>query len=160
MKKKIFLIVAAVLGLVLAPGCSTLNPETGEREFDPVRTEKVTSVLKNAIADAVLFAAQKDANALPYLEASALVVCSLSSEEGTLDSIALRSALDAASVNELKTVEAQMAINAVVGLYEAALADKFRADVDANAYANAIVDCLCEGLTLGVKQAKELGLAP
>lgn len=160
MKKKMLLVMAAVLGLVLAPGCSTLNPETGEREFDPVKTEKVQAVLKNAIADAVLFAAQKDPNALPYLEASALVVCSLADAEGSLDSIALRTALDAASVNELKTVEAQMALNAVVGLYEAALADKWRADVDANAYANAILDTLCEGLTLGVGQAKELGLAP
>jgi hypothetical protein len=123
----------------------------------PVKTEKVAEVLETTISSGVLVGIQKQPMVAGYFRAVGSAACSFSA--GTdLSPEALNAALQATTIREFKTVEAQLMVNSMVMAYSLAYADRARADVDANVYAKAIVDVLCKGIHNGVEQAKAQGL--
>jgi len=156
MKKYLSLIMAvALLGAIT--GCTTTNPTTGQKEIDIVKTEKVAAVMQQTIASATLIGIQKEPKAAPYLKAASLVLADVSNQQD-LSPQALLAALQSANIKELQTIEAQIVVNTVVGLYGAAYADRLHADVQANIYAKTILETLAKGMSQGIGQAKAAGL--
>lgn len=154
--RRTLMLATMIAGATLIAGCDTLD-STGHRVLDPVRTEKVAKVLETTITSGVLVGIQKQPRVAGYFQAVGSAACSFS--DGTdLSPAALNAALQATTIREFKTIEAQLMVNSMVMAYTLAYADRARADVEANVYAKTIVDVLCKGVHNGVEQAKAQGL--
>src|SRR5690349_3808610 len=75
MKKTTVLICALALSILC--GCKTVNPQTGVKEFDPVKTEQVRAVIKPMVSGGVAALLQKVPTSRPYIEQAAGAVCEM-----------------------------------------------------------------------------------
>lgn len=141
-----------VLSLSLLTGCGT--PTTPP---DPVRIEQVKGVLQQTVASTVLLGIQKDKKSEPYLKAVQEVFCDLAGKK-MLSPSELTTALANSSADVFKTVEGQIASNAIIGTYSIYFADRLRADVSERPYVQALMETLCIGINQGIAQAKDAGL--
>jgi hypothetical protein len=138
-------------------GCTTTDPNTGERVFDAVRTERVQAVLKPAIASGVVIGVRKEAKALPIIEQLDQVLRSLVNEN-MIEPDVVNTALNNLDLTILDDPDAKMGIqigvNTIIGLYNAAVVDRLRADVAEHVYLRAILVTLSEGISMGLNQAR------
>lgn len=149
--KPTYLIAILLSFALLNTGCKVLTPS------QVVVTDRVMGALKPVISQAVVFACKQDKNVPAYFRAADLAICSLA-EEGTFSPEDLAKALQSTSVNEFKTMSAQVAENTVLAIYGATYADRFHANVQANEFAKRAVQTLCDGIADGLAQAK--GILP
>lgn len=138
-------------------GCTTTDPNTGERVFDHVKTERVQAVLKPAIASGVVIGVRREAKALPTFELLNQVLQSLVSSNNA-DPEAVNAALMALDLTNVDDPDLKMGIqigvNTIIGLYNAAVVDRLRADVAEDVYLQAVLKTLADGIAMGVSQAR------
>jgi len=172
------LVAAAAAMALLAAGCQTAgsaepNPDSRglsvRQDGDPVKVSPILhDVDPNKIAThALLFQAvvtsgvsygvQKQPKITAYLKAVRDIACSLS--EGTdLSPEVLNAALQATSVKEFKTAEAEEIVDGIVLAYGLAYKDRVKYKVDANIYAKPFMQAICKGIRNGLERGKAQGL--
>ena len=96
-----------VLTALLFVGCATTQTPVN---FGPAITQ--TTVMAGASYEMT-----QDANLRPYLMAAAPVICNAAGS-GKIDPAAIVADLQASSANELKTTNAAIVINLLLGIYE------------------------------------------
>lgn len=122
------------LSLLLAAGCRS-----------PGLTK---SMVQTAVSTGVGFGVIKEPRAIPYLRAAVPVVCSAAA--GTnLSPAQIVAALEKSSAEGLKTPEAVIIMNGVIGIYTA-IFEAYGADIKDRPYLKAALEGTCEGMKLGL----------
>lgn len=158
--KKILVSAALVLALI-APvslslfmtGCATTT--SGTPVYTVEKAQKTAAIIKATAASGVVLAYTKDKNSTPYFQAAALVLARFITGSD-LSPTALQLALQETSVRELKTVEAALAINTALGLYEVFWGDMVREKVSGNEPLKITVQGLIDGVLQGVQDVKDI----
>ena len=147
------LVLTMCLGL-LASGCTTTNPDTGEREYDPVKTEKVRAAIKPVLSTAVAAVIQKHPEARRPFSLMGVQLCSLRTT-GTIDPKAIRDAVNAALLKSDAEIDPIIAGvgNLVISLFEINYADRLQADLSPEQFTWNLLDVLCDSIHQGVMLA-------
>ena len=155
MKHKILSLVTVVIMTValsvitLTPGCAWFQ-KTPTGQVDPMALDKAAAVLKATIADGVILACSKDKNAASYFTLAKAVLDTLIGGKNYTP-VAFSAALQDIPVKELKGVEAKIAINTAIGLYEAFYADYVSGKISDNAAALQLLTAARDGIVNGLK---------
>lgn len=155
---------ALLLSLLLAlaatsfTGCATIGTGTGPGAVDPAeRAARGAALAKATVRSLTLYAAQKDTNAVQYLNtALAAIDTFLLTPATDYSPDALYQALAKLDAPELRSAEAQIAINTVLGLYEIYYADRLRASIDQNLYLRLFIVAVRDGLQTGLQDVARL----
>ena len=155
--KKILASVALALALlvpasVLMTGCATTS---GTPVYTVEKAQKTAAILKATAASGVVLAYTKDKNSTPYFKVAALALAKFITGSD-LSPTALQLALQETSVREFKTVEAALAMNAVLGIYEVFWGDMVREKVTGNEPLKITVQGLIDGLLQGVQDVNDI----
>lgn len=138
---------------LLGAGCATTNLSDSGK----ARLAAASAVIQQAAAGGTLIAVQKDPKAAAYLKAAEPIICNLAKGDA-ISTQGLISALG--EIREPLSVEAQLAINSLVGLYGALVSGSIGTEIAQNEYASSLLNALCDGLRQGLLQAKSAGLLP
>lgn len=142
--------------VTLTTGCKTTD---GQPVYTVDKAQKVAAVLKSTARSGVVIAWTKDKNSTPYFKASALALAKFVTGSD-LSPTALQLALQETSIRELKTVEAQLAMNTAIGLYEVFWGDMVRERVTGNEPLKVTLQGLVDGILLGVQDVDDLAKKP
>lgn len=133
-------------------GCKTFNPATGQKEFDPVKTQKVRAAIKPAIATTVVAAIQNNPETRPAFAKSAMHVCAMR-DSGEVNLTQLKELVNAELTPFVKDdLVLAGAINTVFALVEINFADRLRADLPEDEFVWSMLDVLCESISQAVLQ--------
>ena len=154
-------IALAVAALLLVPtGCSTTS-SSGQKTYDPIKTEQVQKAIIPNLASAVLLTIKKEPKVYPGIVLAQSVIADLSSRK-VADPTVVNEALLGLDIkflaNEDAKIGTQLAINSLLGIYNAAVAADVRQGVAKDQYVLAILTTVSDGLAQGLKQAKDAGL--
>lgn len=148
---KAILVAALVLTTALGTtGCKTTNPNTGEQTVDMVKVQKAASLLKTTVASSLVLVLDKNpdkaADIKKYLGLTVVVVDELIANEnytpGKLQDAIL-------SISGKIPAEGQVAMIAVIGLYDIYYADYVRGVAGKNQVAVTFLTALRDGIQLG-----------
>jgi hypothetical protein len=146
MKINAFLAIILSAVLITTSGCITTGkPGSG---FDSDKAAKAAIVLKSTARSAVYYAHSKDTNALTYVNLAIAVVDKFLTQDD-LSPTALTDAMREIPVRELKSVEAQLAINTIEMTYEIFWGDYLRSHLSGNEPLMIALSGLRDGLILG-----------
>ncbi len=143
------LVVPAV---ILTPGCKSTD---GQPVYTVEKAQKTAAIIKATAASGVVLAYTKDKNSTPYFKAAALALAKFITGSN-LSPTALQLALQETSVRELKTVEAALAMNAALGLYDVFWGDIVRDKVAGNEPLKLTIQGLIDGLLQGVQDVADI----
>lgn len=106
------------------------------------------TIVQTAVATGVGFGVLEEPNAIPYLRASAPVICSAA--HGTnLSPAEVVEALESSPASKLKTPEAVLIMNGVIGIYTG-IWETYGGDIDDRPFLQAGLEGACEGIKLGL----------
>lgn len=146
--KKLFVSLLLMATLV---GCAT----SGSSGYTVERATKVAAVIKSAARSGTVLAYTKDKNSLPYLRAVALAISRFATG-ADLSPTALQLALAETSIKELKTVEAQVALNTVLSVYEVFWGDLARERATVHEPLKITLAGLESGIIAGIADVNDL----
>ena len=150
--KNIFLFCAGLLLTVgILTGCKTTNPNTGEKEFDQVKTEQVKAIIKPQVATAVTLLIHKRPDIRPYFVLAAENICALR-DAGSLSPAFFQAAINSAFAEYPDRVDPLVVagINTVIALVEINYANRLNADLPPEEFVWNLFDVVCEGIQLGL----------
>lgn len=167
-KLSILLSVSLLYGTILmlgnlVIGCKTTSNVTTDGTGGVVTNSTVSvdyqnianSILKPGAQLGTYFAIRKDPNAKPYFQAVS-VALSLFLVGNDYDPATLTSILNNISVKELRTPEAQVAIEAALGIYRTAFGDIVAQKLALNANVSVLLKAFKDGIDAGLASfAKE-----
>lgn len=159
MKNLISISIAAVLWLLLTTGCTTTQQIThwpdgtsttnAVKQLDP---QKTASAIRFIIPSAVTIAVAHEPSAREYIAKAQVAIC-FAASAGQTSPDQLKAAVNATGVREIQTPEAQTAITAVYGIYEAYYGDVIAQKLDQNQWLIPVLRAICDGLTEGLANA-------
>lgn len=149
MKRTIGL-VTVMAALVALTGCRTVTTQTptGTVTSTRVDPQAVATIVSVAVPPAVQIAVGQDTNCIPYLRA-AQVAISAAVSGGVYDPVTLDVTLNAISIKELRTTEAQAAVQAGLAVYQAFFGQAVKEKIASSGYGvvlQAVADGIGEGL--------------
>lgn len=164
MKKHLAIVAAAAL---LFTGCTTLNPVTGEREFDQAKTAAALAPMETAIAGAVKFAAEADVNSGVGLRIAEQVITNLLATEGSIprDTIMARIMeieIDGMSPQQQSDLKVLLG-NLILDNYDILVAYVFRQGLSPDSQEDAVIvtrmalETVRDGINLGLQVARAPG---
>lgn len=136
-----------------ANGVSQTNTVT---HLDPQRT---ANAIQAIIPPAVQLAVAEQPAAREYIVKAQIAVCTAAAA-GNLTPDQLKAAVDATGVKELQTPEAQAAISAVFGIYQAYYGDVVAQKLNQNQWLQPVLSAICKGLSDGLAAAPVAAPAP
>lgn len=153
--KRIFLIPILAFAIALV-GCKTLNPETGEKEFDPVKTAQVRAAIKPAVSTLVTSVIINNPTSLQYFQVAGTNICKLRDDHAVSLS-AFKEALNSAFSGWEGAADPVVAgaINTLIALVEINYANRLRADLPEEEFAWNLIDVICDGITQGITLAPQ-----
>lgn len=140
-------LLTLILCLTLCAGCSTTRP------VNQVRVEQGAAVFKGTVRSLVFYAIQKDKNSKAYFQAAQAAI-SIVVDVGNYSPGSLQQALNQTSVKELKSVEAQIAMNALLSVYEVYYAGRLESKIAENPYLLAFLTAARDGMALGISDSQ------
>jgi len=149
-------------------GCMTQNPATGEKEFDPVKTEQVKEASKTLIASAtrrtIVDTYGYDKRVLLYFEKS-LTTFKTMRDNKEFSVATLRLNLEAAlyetGIFPNPNIDGLIidGKNFLVSLYAIQYENRLSADLGEDGFVFNLMDALCDGTEQGIQDAKlQLGI--
>ena len=144
------------MALILAiTGCATVNPNTGDREFDQVKTEKVKAIIKPQVASLVTLVVNNNPEARQYFELAAEQICLLR-DTGEATPATFQVAINSAFANwdRANRPGVVIGINGIIALLEINYANRLRADLPPEEFAWNLFDVICEGINQGLVLAQ------
>jgi len=157
MKTKSIILLTVLSALLIAmTGCISLNPVTGQREFDPVKTEQVKATLEPIISGGIRRAIQHSPNHADqiagYLHSAANVFCSMDTN-GNFSVEYLVTELDkivAPALGDSYIIDLK---NAAIALYRVNYAERFRAELPPDRWPRQVASLFCAAINQGLKDA-------
>lgn len=159
--KKIFSAVMAVaVILAVGVGCKSLNPNTGQVEFDPVKTEQVKAAIEPVVSSAVRRVVIDNPETAQYFQQAVDVFVQMrDTQQFSPEYLVL--ALDKAAEKEdwFSKLDPEVAgyvldaKNLMIALYRINFADAGRADLSPEKFAWNLLDVLASGVGQGLKDA-------
>jgi hypothetical protein len=157
MKKTKCWIVSLLFSVFVFTGCSTTNSTTGEREFDPVRTEQVKAAIQGVTVVAVRRVLDETHEGSPkviaYLQQSAGLICKMR-DERKFSPVFLIDGLNAGLADTFQNQGVDPMVldlkELIVTLYKLNYASKGGADLDEEKFVWNLLDVLCNSINQGV----------
>lgn len=166
--KRIFAFLVCAIALLSFTACSTLNPNTGEREFDPVKTQSIKEATKPLVASLVrrgiVDIYEKDPNVLIYFQASAQTFCTMRDQKAfsvQVMRLSLERTLADTGIFPNSKVDPLIidVKNLIIAIYAVQYENRLRADLSEEEFLWNILDSMCQGFETGISDAKlELGI--
>lgn len=152
-------LVAAVAVLSIGIGCKTINPTTGEKEYDPAKTEAVVAAVSlpasSAIRRALNRSPQHATEIATYIRAAGMVFQEMTVTK-KFDPADLLKALDQMVVIKNDTIIDLK--NVAVALYSIFWAQRFQAELAPDAWMLHVANTFATAIDRGLKDAGMLGL--
>lgn len=156
-----FALIAIMIGGIVLTACKSTNPQTGQREFDPVKTEQAKAAIQPLIAGAVrrVLAQNPDKaeQIADYLRAGGSVFCNMDLT-GQFDPLVLAEKLDALVAPKVKDDYLLDIKNAAIALYRVNYAERNRAELPPEQWARQIAGLFCAAIDQGLKDSGRLGV--
>jgi hypothetical protein len=144
---------AAILMAVIAIGCTTTNPQTGQNEFDPVKTEQVKAALEPVITQGVrrVLAHNKShaAEIAQYVGAAGHVFCEMD-RTGNFEPSYLITELDKLVAPNIGDDYLLSIKDAAIALYRINYAQRFTAELPENEWPRQVANLFCQAITRGL----------
>lgn len=137
--------------LLAFTGCSTINPQTGQKEFDPVKTEKVRSAVKPLVTAGVAATVKQVPDAGLYFSKAAVVICEMrdTKEVSVINFRArLLGILDEQHVKIDPLI--RTGFITIISVFDINFADRTRADLPPDQFVWNLLDVLCDGIRTGI----------
>jgi hypothetical protein len=157
---------AAPLILILALsqcGCKTTNPTTGQKEYDPVKTETVKAAVEIPIKSAVLRVLQNSPqnsdDIARYLREVGGAFCAVRDAKA-FEPAALIQRLNSITAPSVRDPLITDIKNVAVALYQIFYAQRHRADLPADGFALHLSDLLCRCFDQALRDAGKPGTTP
>jgi hypothetical protein len=155
--KKLFDILAIIGLVVIFTGCTTYNPDTGQKEYDPIRTEQVKAAIEGVAVVAVRRVLddthEKSPNVLLYLQQSADFVCLMKTEkkfspEFLIDGLnkGLADTFQNQGVDPLILDLKEL----LISIYKINYASRLNADLNEEGFLLNMLDVLCNSMNRGI----------
>lgn len=147
-------------GLLLLTGCTILNPITGKKEYDPIRTEQVKAALEPVAAGAIrriIFNSPQHSDQIAeYFRSIGKIFCQMdaSGEFSPETLIAEVDKLTAPLIGDVYIIDIK---NALLALYRINYADRFRAELPPDKWPRQIASLFCGAIDRGLKDAGKPG---
>jgi len=146
--------ILSLLASVLVIGCTTTNSTTGEKEYDPIKTEQVKAMIEPFVIIGTRRALDEtyDRNpaVLSYLQQSAEFVCKMRDEQKFAPEF-LIDGLDAGLIEAFGTGGVDPLIldlkTLIVGLYKVNYSNRFDAELNPQAFLIHALDVICNALS-------------
>lgn len=148
------ILLALASGLLL--GCKSVNPTTGKKEFDPVKTEQVKAALEPVVTSAVRRMIQNSPEhreeIIRYLQGIGNIFCHMA-ETRTVDPVYLVNQADALTATyQAKLPDWALDVkNAVVALYKIQYANRHSAELSAEQWPVHVADLCCQSIRQALK---------
>lgn len=113
---------------------------------------KVAEAVKALVLTGSVLAVEKDPNARAYLQAAAIAIGAVANQ-GQYDPGTVKTTLNSISVNELHSQEAQVVIQAALGLYSSYFSDVVSQKLDQTTWLGPILKAIAEGINAGLPVA-------
>lgn len=154
MKNNLLLLSALAIALVVI-GCTITDPNTGEKVFDPIKTQQVKDSVVPGIATAVLFGLETEPRCLPGIELIRDTTCNLVGK-GVVDPGTVNETLLALNFQIVPGVEGKrwssMVVNTIISVYNVAVGEHTQGAVQRDLILYHILDALCTGIDRGLAQ--------
>ena len=163
MKNLLIIAILATALMASITACKTTDPVSGERRFDPVKTEQVKASIEPVISSVVrrvIDNSPENSDAIAtYLRAVGGVFCSASAS-GALGPEEIINAADMATSGLQGGVEPEIidAKNVLIALYKLNYGDRFRATLPADMWPKNVADVLCAAINQGLIDAGKAGV--
>jgi hypothetical protein len=149
------LILAVALSLA---ACTSVNQNTGEREFDPVKTAKVKAAAEPLISGGIAIALannpEKKDQLASYFRSLGNVFCRMSQEDSFNPEFLLTEANTATQPFQAGLDPYALTVkDSIIALYKILYADRFHAELDAEKWPKHVADVLCNGINQGLTNA-------
>ena len=158
-QRNLMRLVAAVAVIAIGIGCKTLNPATGQKEYDPAKTSAVVQAVSvpasSAIRRALNRSPQHAAEIGQYLRAAGNVFREITVTK-EFDPIKVAMKLDAIIVIKNDTIIDMK--NLGIALYSIFYSQRLRAELAPDAWMIHVADTFATAIDRGLKDAGMVGL--
>jgi hypothetical protein len=158
---KSILALLTICGLCVFAGCKTTNPTTGQKEYDPVKTEQVKAAIEpiaaGAIRRVVLNSPQHADEIANYLRSVGRIFCSMETN-GNFSAEYLISEADKLTAPLIKDNYVADIKNAILALYRINYADRFKAELPPDKWPRHVASLFCASIDRGLRDAGKPGV--
>lgn len=159
MKTLVLLLAAALLATT---GCKSLNPETGQREYDPVKTEKVVAAIHPVISDPLRRSLENSPQNAPliaeYLRGVGGVFCAMKANKKFTPEF-LIDALNSLAVPKIKDSSIITVKNSLVALYKIFYAEAHSVNLPEGEFFYHLADLFCSAIDQALRDAGMPGVS-
>lgn len=158
---KAILAVITLLAVCAVTGCKSTNPTTGQREYDPVKTEQVKAAIEPIAAGAIRRVIQNSPEHADeianYLRSVGSIFCSMETNGSFSAEYLVREAdrLTAPMLRDNYVVDIK---NAILALYRINYADRFRAELPSDKWPRHVAALFCASIDRGLRDAGKPGV--
>lgn len=154
--------VLLALFACLMIGCKSMNPATGQYEFDPLKTDAVKAALelpvKSAIRRAILNSPDHADEIADYFRQVATVFCKMSTT-GTFDPLFLIAEVDKLVIPKIPDPLILDAKDSLITLYRIFYSQRFTAELSPQEWPFHLADFFCTAINTALKDAGKPGVA-
>jgi len=162
-KTKFFNLILGLAFLVTMSACKTVNPETGQAEFDPVRTESVKAAIEPVITGTIRRVLNRNpkhaVEIANYIREGGKVFCEMDAT-GKFDPLFLAGRLDALFVPQIGAdLELLLTLkDSAIALYKINYAQRLTAELPPEEWPRQVANLFCNGIDRGLKSAGQPGV--
>lgn len=162
-RRPIILAVALCAAVAILPACTTTDPTTGAKVFDPVKTDQVKSVLKPVIATSVSAVLKNSPQHAPeigsYFRSVAGVFCQMEANKSFSPAYLIKE-VDAHTSRLLPQDPLIVGVkNSLVALYEINYGNSLKADIPPEQFLGQLASLFCAAINQGLIDAGQPGVA-
>lgn len=158
---KAILAVITLLAVCAVTGCKSTNPTTGQREYDPVKTEQVKAAIEpiaaGAIRRVIENSPQHADEIATYLRSVGRIFCAMETN-GNFSAEFLITEADKLTAPLLKDNYVVDIKNAILALYRINYADRFKAELPPDKWPRHVASLFCASIDRGLKDAGKPGV--
>jgi hypothetical protein len=145
----ILLTILALLVLLMA-GCKTVNPATGLREFDQIKTEKVRAALKPVVSSVVMGVVAKNPESNLYFDQAASAICEMRDAKEVTPLLFRARLMGIIDRQKDVPLPVRIGFTSLIAIFEINFADRLKADLPPEKFTWNLMDVLCDGVRGGV----------
>jgi hypothetical protein len=148
-----------VVALAAFTGCTTLNPDTGKKEFDPIKTANVKAVIRPVLSGVTRRLVEGSPESAAYVRTIGSVFCEMSTT-GKLSPLEVATAVDQSLRGKQVGVDPLIidAKNALLALYEINYNGRFTAELSPEKWPKNVADVICASTDQALKDAGLAGI--
>lgn len=148
------LALVLALSISIFTGCTTTDPVTGDRVFDPVKTELLTSTIEDGLAEIVYWTAKADDNTASAYRIASNVIDTLITDGAVTNREEIRARLLSIQIGGMTEADSRALIlrvsDIVLGKWDIIVKNYIRVGVSSNQAANIAASTIKNGVNRGL----------